>query len=219
MLRTRNLTPPAVSDRKVQRWNVLLLFAILAAACAPGPATAQVDDRPRGFYLGIAFVGSSLHIDDEGESAFFVKDDGGGVLLRTGYSFNRVFSLELSLGAANHETSVQAIDANLGLVQLCLHYRFLPGHAFRPYIKGGLGGYGIELEDNNASYRIEGAGVPFGAGFDYFFSRHFSLGVDLTHNVIEYETITVDLGSATAGFDIDEEGALTSLGLGLTYYF
>jgi hypothetical protein len=29
----------------------------------------------------------------------------------------------------------------------------------------------------------------------------------------------VDLGSVTAGFDIDEEGALTTLGLGLTYYF
>lgn len=219
MLRTQKPIPPAAKIRIVRRRSILLVFAILIAACAPGLATAQVEDRPRGFYLGLAFVGSSLHVDDEGESVFFVKDDGGGVLLRTGYSFNRVFSLELSLGVANHETSVQAIDARFGFAQLFAHYRFSPARAFRPYIKGGLGGYTLDLDNNNGRVRIEGGGVPFGAGFDYFFSRHFSLGVDLTHNVIEYETVTLDLGTVTAGFDIDEEGAMTSLGLALTYYF
>lgn len=208
------------------------LLAMLIAAATPAWARGEAADpaagdpgeprvdRERGFYLGLRFIGSSLHVDDDGESAFFVKDDGGGLQLYAGYSFNRVFSLVLVAGGANHETSIQAIDANFGFLQILAHYRFQPGKSFRPYIKGGLGGYGLELTDNNASVRIEGGGIPIGGGFDYFFSRHFSLGVDFTHNIINYNQLEIDLGGgATAGFELDEEGDMTSLGLAIAYYF
>jgi hypothetical protein len=181
---------------------------------------AQKEDRDRGFYLGINFVGSSLHVDDDGTSNFFVKDGGGGVMLRAGYSFNPVFSMEFALTGARHETSVQSIDANIGTFQLFFHYRFLVGRSLRPYIKGGLGGVGLEITDNHSNARIEGGGIPIGGGFDFFFSKHFSLGVDLTHNFINYDKVDFNLGNgATVGFDIDEEGALTTLGLALTGYF
>jgi hypothetical protein len=196
----------------------VLTLAIIASTDAP--SAAQKEDRNRGFYLGVTFLGSSLHVDDDGAGDFFVKDDGGGALLRAGYSFNRVFSLEFALGGANHETSIQAIDADFAVFQLFFHYRFLAGRALRPYIKGGFGGYALSLSDNNASVRIDGGGIPIGGGFDYFFSKHFSLGVDLTHNFINYDKIGFDLGDgATLGFDIDEEGAMTTLGLVLTGYF
>lgn len=198
--------------------STLMIVAGLAVA-AVCPVSAQTEDRPRGAYLGIRFLGSSIHVDDDADSAFFVKDDGGGLTLHVGYSFNRVFSLEFSFGGSRHETSVQAIDANIGFVQLFAHYRFMPGSGFRPYVKGGLGGYGLELSDGTASVRIEGGGVPIGGGFDYFFSKHFALGVDFTHNIINYEQLTISLGSATAGFDMDEEGALTTLGISFGYYF
>lgn len=195
-----------------------LTLTILVLTVAP--SAAQKEERKRGFYLGINFIGSSLHVDDDGASPFFVKDDGGGAMFRAGYSFNRVFTLEIALGGANHETSVQAIDAGLAVFQLFAHYRFMPGHALRPYIKGGLSGYTLVLSDNNANVKIQGGGIPIGGGFDYFFSKHFSLGVDLTHNIINYDQVTFDLGNgATVGFDIDEEGAMTSLGLALTVYF
>jgi hypothetical protein len=218
--------------RRTRTPIVACLSALLIAAAMP--ASARVDgekpdaepsgerrvDRERGFYLGLRFIGSSLHVDDDGESAFFVKDDGGGLQLYAGYSFNRVFSLVMVAGGANHETSVQAIDANFGFLQILAHYRFQPGKSFRPYVKGGVGGYGLELTDNNASVRIEGGGIPIGGGFDYFFSRHFSLGVDFTHNIINYDELEIDLGGgATAGFELDEEGAMTSLGLAIAYYF
>jgi hypothetical protein len=199
--------------------TALVFLAFLAVVVPAGTAHGQKEDRPHGFYLGIKFIGSSLHVDDDGESDFRVKDDGGGLLLSAGYSFNRVFSLEVSVGGANHETSVQAIDANFGVVQLFLHYRFSPGRAFRPYIKGGVGGYALELKSSDASVRTEGGGLPIGAGFDYFFSKHFSLGVDLTHNIISYDKVDFRLGEATVGFDIDEEGAMTSLGIAFAYYF
>ncbi|MCK5406895.1 MAG: porin family protein [Candidatus Krumholzibacteria bacterium] len=208
------------SDHKSQPLKTaVLIITTLALALPVTKAHAQKEDRSRGFYLGIKFIGSSLHVDEDGESDFFVKDDGGGIQFHAGYSFNRVFSLELAFGGANHETSVQSIDADFGLFQLCVHYRFSPGRAFRPYIKGGLGGYGLVLKDNNKSVRIDGGGVPIGGGFDYFFSKHFSLGVDLTHNIISYDKVKVDFGTPTDGLDIDQAGAMTSLGLALAYYF
>jgi hypothetical protein len=209
--RTRSHHPLATPARAA------VLVSILLTAL---PAAAHEVTREKGFYLGAKFVGTWLHVDDDGDQAFWIKDDGGGLTLDAGYSFNRVFSLELALTGTRHETSVQAIDANLGAVQLFLHYRFMPGHEFRPYVKGGLGAYILRLEDAGASVRIEGGGVPLGGGFDYFFSNHFSLGVDLTHHIINYDTLTFDLGEgATVGFDMDEEGALTTFGLALTGYF
>jgi hypothetical protein len=198
-------------------WVVLCALSVLMSTAAP--AGAQVDGRDRGFYLGITFIGSSLHVDDEGESTFFVKDDGGGAQLKAGYSFNDVFSLEFALGGANHDTSNPAVDAGFAVVQIFAHYRFSPGNAFRPYIKGGFGGYALVLDSKSADARIEGGGIPIGGGFDYFFSSHFSLGVDFTHNIIQYDKVTFTLADIDVGFDIDEEGSMSSLGLSLAYYF
>jgi hypothetical protein len=200
-----------------ERTACIVFLALVTALAAP--ARAQEEGRDNGFYLGMRFATSGLGVDDDAESGFFVKEDGGGVQLYTGYSFNPVFSLQLELGGARHETSVQAIDAGFGSVALLAHYRFAPGKDFRPFIKGGLAGYGLVLTDNQSEVRIEGGGAPIGGGFDFFFSRHFSLGVDFTYNIIAYNKVTVDLGEATAGFDIDEDGAQASLGLALAYYF
>jgi hypothetical protein len=195
---------------------VLIALVLFVAAV---PAAAQEEGRDRGFYLGIVFLGSSLHVDDEQDGEFRVHDDGGGFLLRTGYSFNRVFSLEVQLGGANHDTSNPQVEARFAVVQICAHYRFSPGNAFRPYVKGGFGGYALFLDTSATDFQFEGGGIPVGGGFDYFFSRHFSLGVDFTHNIIQYNKATVLLEGIDVGFDIDEEGAMTSLGLALAYYF
>jgi hypothetical protein len=207
------------THHKIDIFVAFLLTALAVLFLTATTAAAQVDERDHGLYAGLRFVGSSLHVDDDAGSAFFVKDDGGGAMLYIGYSFNPVFSLEVDGGGMNHDTSDPRIDARFGAFQILAHYRFSPGRAFRPYIKGGVGGYALVLDDNTNDVRIEGGGFPIGGGFDYFFSRHFSLGADFTHNIIQYEKVTVDLGGATVGFDIDEEGAMTSLGLSLTYYF
>lgn len=186
-----------------------------AAADGEGEALTPV----KGFYLGMRFTGSSLHVDESADDLFFIEDDGGGVEFHTGYQFNRVFALELSLGAANHDTSEPNIDSGFGFVQLFGLYRFAAGQPFRPYIKGGFGGYGLKLEAGDAEATLNGGGLALGAGFDYFFSRHFSLGVDLTHNIINYNEAEFRLGDAAVSTEIDEEGAMTSLGLSLAYYF
>lgn len=201
---------------------VLTMSAMPAAAEDPQqkPAAEQIEtDSGKGFYLGIRFIGSSLHVDETDEDVFFVKDDGGGVQFQTGYRFNRVFSLKLSFVGASHDTSDPKISAGFGLFQLFALYRFAPENPFRPYIKGGIGGYGLTLESGDLEAKAQGGGVAFGGGFDYFFSRHFSIGVDFTHNIIEYNEVEFKFGATTIGSEIDEEGAMSSLGLGLTYYF
>lgn len=195
-----------------------IIIAILLAATVASTASAQEEGRDNGFYLGLRFAASSLHVDSDDDN-FFVKDDGGGIVLFTGYSFNEVFSLELDINGLVHETSDPAIDANFAAMQILAHYRFAPGNDFRPYIKGGIAGYALELDAGDADFRIEGGGVPLGGGFDFFFSEHFSLGADFTHNIIEYNELSVELEGVELSFDVDEEGAMSSIALNLTYYF
>ncbi len=187
------------------------------------PVVAQGQEQPsrsdRGFYLGIRFIGSSLHVEESADDIFFVKDDGGGVQFQGGYRFNGVFALELSAGGANHDTSDPRINSGFVFVNIFALYRFVPGQPFRPYIKGGFGSYGLKLEEGDAKVTLNGGGIALGGGFDYFFSPHFSLGADLTHNIIDYNEVEFRLGAAAVSTEIDEEGAMTSLGLSLTYYF
>ena len=196
-----------------------LAIATLATALAlTTTAGAHEITREKGFYLGLRISSSNLHTDDETQD-FRVESNGGGLVLLAGYSFNRVFSLELDITGAGHQTTNPDITANFGGFELLAHYRWRPGRNFRPYVKGGLGVYGVTLQGNGDSVNVTGGGVPLGGGFDYFFTNHFSLGLDLTHHIIEYNQVEVDLGGSTVGFDIDEDGAQTALGLAFNFYF
>lgn len=202
---------------------ILVITAVLATtASAHDPAdstSAKFVEDKNGIYLGLKFVGSSLHAEDKGNGAFFIKDDGGGLQFDIGYRFNRSFSLEFCIGASSHETSEQTLDANIYSVSLLGYYRFSPHRAFRPFIKFGLGGHGLQIVYGDATARINGGGVAIGAGFNYFFNPHFALGLDLTTNIIQYDEATVALGEHAYSFEIDEEGSLTTLGLSFSYNF
>lgn len=198
--------------------RIILITGILCLAALP--VRAQVEGRDHGFYGGARLASSTLHIEESDTStADYIDEKGGGLQLFVGYSFNEVFSLELDLSGANHAVDRDVIDVTVGSFVLFAHYRFRPGHAFRPYVKGGLGGYGVVIDDKTTEYRIEGGGIPIGGGFDYFFNPHFSLGLDLTHNIINYDSIDIDVGNATVGFDVDEDGATTTVGISFTGYF
>ena len=182
-------------------------------------AAAEVAEDDRGFSLGVKLLGSSLHVDSDSDEDAFVKDDGGGLALDVGYRFNPTFMLELCVGAASHNTSDPAIDARFEEVQVLGYYRFSPESAFRPYLKGGFGGYGLHVEEGSAGTRVEGGGVALGGGFRYFFSPHFSIGLDLTHNIVRYDTATVSLQGFSYEWAIEEDGAATTLGLAFGYSF
>ena len=193
-------------------------FAIAIVASVATASGAHEITREKGFYLGFRLSSSNLHTDDETQD-FRVDSNGGGLVLLAGYTFNRVFSLELDILGAGHQTTNADIDARFGGFELFAHYRWRPGHALRPYAKAGLGVYGVTLDDGSNSVSVSGGGIPLGGGFDYFFTNHFSLGLDLTHHIIEYNQAEIDLGGNTVGFDIDEDGAQTALGLAFNFYF
>jgi opacity protein-like surface antigen len=205
----------------------VVLVTLIAAAGAGAASARDVPDSTApqsaedesGIYLGLKFVGSSLHAEDKAEGAFFIKDDGGGLQLDAGYRFNRSFSLEFCIGGSAHETSEQAIDANIYSIWVLGYYRFCPDRPFRPFIKFGLGGHGLDVRYGDAGSRVDGGGVAMGAGFRYFFNPHFAVGVDLTTNIIQYDTATVAVGGLAYSFEIDEEGSLTTLGISFVYGF
>lgn len=188
---------------------------IISAAASPAYGAEAEDDN--GFYLGLKLMGSSLHVDEDEEA--FIEDDGGGIQLDIGYRFNPTFALELGLGGATHETTVSGIDAQFMMVHILAFYRFVPDGPFRPYIKGGVGGYGLRVEEDSASTSIEGAGLAIGGGFRYFFDGHFAIGLDLTHNIIHYDKGQVSLGGFSVETELDEDGSQTSLGLTFSYSF
>ena len=198
------------------------LFIIVLFLASPLHAV-RYEQRPpddSAFYLGARLVGSTLHFDTEPDtSTFFIEDDGGGLQLFLGYRCDTGFSLELALSAAGHETSDPDVTAGIGAVQLFAEYRFARGHWFRPYLKGGIGGYGLGLDDGSTTVTISGGGVAFGGGFDFFIGSHFSLGLDYTHNIIDYEKAEVDFGGTTFGQSIDEEGSMSTLGLSAIVHF
>lgn len=203
--------------------SIAILAALALFVCTMMSASFlsahEVEDASQGFYLGLTLMGSSIHADDTIDEVFTVEDDGGGAQLQVGYHFTPAFALELSLGGANHETNVQDLDADLGLAQIFAVYRFVPGQQFRPYIKGGIGGYGLTFDGNGGDVTAKGGGLAFGGGFSFFFTPHFALGVDFTHNIIRYEEIELSFEDITIGTEIDEEGSMSSLGLSFSYFF
>ncbi len=199
--------------------STLIAIATLLCVTVTTNAPAQVEDRDNGFYLGLRLGTSHLPIDKNSDDTFRIDADGGGLGLLAGYSFNRVFSLELDLSGGAHRTSVFDVDATFGALRVWAHYRFRPGQAFRPYMKGGLGAYGFGIQDKSDRVTITGGGVPLGIGFDYFFNPRFSLGLDVIYNVIEYNKFNVELGSSSVSFDIDADSAQSSLSLAFQFYF
>jgi opacity protein-like surface antigen len=182
-------------------------------------ASARRIYRDRGFYLGTTFAGSFVDADNQPGDPLVINEDGGSLELRAGYSFNPVFSIELSIAGARHETSDPNIDMEFAAARLFAHYRFRATHQLRPYLKGGLGGYTLRLEEPGLAAEVTGGGLAFGGGLDYFFNRHFSLGLDYMFNIIEYDDAKVTFEGLSVSAGIDEDGAQSSLGLAFSFYF
>ena len=204
-------------NARQQPVNILIAVAILLTWVST--ASAGEVERDRGFYIALALQGSYIGQDPEPGSLLMIDENGGGMDLRFGYSFNPVFSLELTLGGAAHETNDVNTDMGFGEVRLFAHYRFMPGQAVRPYVKGGIGAYALTLKQPDIEVTASGGGLPFGGGVDYFFNRHFSLGADFTFNVIQYNNIDVKSGPVTLSDDINEDGSQASLALTFGWYF
>jgi len=211
---------PLEAKKKVigKRLATLIMLIALSLFLVPGITRAEATEDESGLYLGLILAGSSFH-NDLNSPGFSIKEAGGAAQINVGYRFNPVFMLELSAGGSSHETSDTAIDAGIATVQLLGYYRFLPQKSFRPYLKGGIAGYGLVLKYGSASVRMNGGGIAFGIGFKCFLSRRFSLGADLTHNMIKYDKTKLSIGQFSYETNADVYGRLTTLGIIAGYSF
>jgi len=206
---------------RLNRKSILIPCCALILICvaSAGAMAADTIEDDKGFYLGLKFTGSSLYLEDNGDAAFHVKDDGDGVVLDIGYRFNPTFMLEMSVGGADHKTSDPAVDARFEMIHILGYYRFSPQSAFRPYLKGGFSGNNLVIDVGSASWRVKGGGIALGGGFRYFICPHFSLGLDLTHSIIQYDNAEIAVEGFTYEWGIEEQGEATALGLQFGYSF
>lgn len=201
-----------------KRGTVVILLFILCLLLAPNMARARVMEDESGIYLGLTLEGSSFHSDVD-SPIFNIKEDGGGAHISVGYRFNPVFMLEMAVGGSNHKTSDSAIEAGVASIQILGYYRFLPESSFRPYLKGGIAGNALTLKYGSASARLSGSGIAFGGGVRCFLSRRFSLGLDLTHNMIRYDKAKLSLGPFSYESEVDGHGRLTTFGITAGFSF
>ncbi len=207
--------------KKAIQLGVVALIAFMVSA--PFGAEAHEIDRKSGFYFGVAGMATGLDADDTLDDTFAVEEGGGGLNFRAGWLFNPKFSLEVTLGGQLHDTSENNIIAGLGMINLFGYYHFRSDQHLRPYVKGGVGGYGLnfgEKKETDATYpRVQGAGLAFGGGIEYFLGSHFSLGADVTHHIVNYERKEIDLGDGVIqGTELNEQGSASQFSLFLTIY-
>ena len=208
----------AKAETMRKRYSILVTIVGFCLFLTPVIVKADITEDASGICVGLALQGSSLETDAT-NSVFQVMEHGSGAQLSLGYRFNPVFTLEVAVGGSKHETSDSAIDASITSVQILGYYRFLPEKSLRPYLKGGIAGYGLLLESGSVSARMNGGGIVFGAGVKCFLTPKLSLGIDLTHNMIKYDEAKLSLGQFSYESSIDEHGRLTTLGLTLGWSF
>jgi len=196
--------------------NVALSLSILFISLNADAAENPID---HGFYTGLQVGGARSNLESGPKLDAIIKEDGGRLSLMAGWAFNEVFSLEWHISAMGFETIDPNIDVVIAGSHLYSVYRFRPGSHFRPHVKGGLGGTQMKFRANGLDPRIEGSSASFGGGFSYLITAYFSMGLEYTFHVIEYNRLTVPIGDGSLSVEIDEQGTAGALGLSFGFYF
>lgn len=110
------------------------------------------------------------------------KGEGGSISL--GYGFSDNFSMWLSAIGSEHLIEDSEVITEFGGLELNLQHKFNPDEAWQPYTKLGVGVY--ELHEKGSDVSLIGAGIAVGLGFDYFFSRHFGIGAEISLKKLDY---------------------------------
>ena len=71
---------------------------------------------------------------------------------------------------------------------MSLQYKIQSQTRFQPDGKVGVGVYGIGEKDSNVIFWVSGFALTVGA--DYFFSRHFGVGVEMLYKNVDYSKET-----------------------------
>ena len=198
----------------------LATIAILLAA-----GTSHADTR--GLSCGLRFhssqLGSLERAADDVPQSVFIDETGGGGGLWLGWGFDDSFSLRLSVDGAAHETTDPAIEVGYGSVTLEALYLFRNPDHLRPFVVGGIGGFGLLSRDDQYDYGTAGGGLVTGGGLYYFFGETFALEFSGRLEFVNWEekvASRIDDGdSQNVTTPVESEGIAGKLTFGVSTWF
>lgn len=203
---------------------------LLLAALALGLTTtaqAQFSDT-EGFQLGASLYATSLTLDFDdaslGDEVGSIDDkidfSGGGLGVRLGYGFSRLFTLYADLGAAN----VEAEDEDEGAAahfELGGEFSFgTPAQQWVPFVNVALQGFAIGDEEDGDSYAFSGGGIKVGGGVSYFLTPQFAARAALSASAGSITQFNIESDGVDVSVDVEDATYTTGrLHLGVTYRF
>jgi hypothetical protein len=179
-------------------------LAALATLLLTGSAAAQ-RSTTRGFTLGAHLQAASLTIED-GD-----PDNGGGLGIRAGYGFNRLFTGYLEIDGIAFDVENPELNGNWSMAHVDLGMRFNFANSLRrwvPFLEAALGGRAVTVDDasvdNDAigSVSFNGGAFSIGGGVGFFVSQKVALETVLKWSAGEFTEI--DVGNlSVSGLDIE----------------
>lgn len=193
-----------------------LASLLLGAYLLVPEALSGQESTTRGWNLGFHLQGATLAV--EGEEG----DGGGGVGIRAGYGFNRIFTLYLEMdGITVDSENAEDFQGTWSLGHVDLGARFHFANSLRswvPYLEAALGYRGAEVKDvavggdEGGEVTINGSSFSLGGGMMFYFKQTFAL--DLGLKVSSGEFTEIEIGALSiGGLDVDATSTRFKVGL------
>jgi hypothetical protein len=163
------------------------IVIILLVLCQPGRSTAQQQTATKPPQSRFSHKGLKIMLASTTQGVIAERNlrDGEGAILGLGFGFSRHSSLWLHLLNAEHVRNDAAAEvAEYTAAEISLQYKFDPQTPLQPYARVGVGAY--RLSGPPLGQRLLGAGICIAGGVDFFFSRHFGVGAEVTLKKIDY---------------------------------
>ncbi len=191
-----------------------LLAVALVSVTFAGAANAQRVPDIRGLHLGAAVNATSIKLD---ETTFSddERENGYGANIYAGYNFTQNLGLLISLTASNINDR-DTEDFGVAHIDLAGRASF-PGRSARvPYLEIGVAAVGAEYEVQGQEVELEGTGISFGGGLNYFFTRRVALDLGFRFTIGEFGTAKIANREVETGDGVGFN--TTRLNLGFAFY-
>ena len=196
-------------------YRTVPVLALLLAVAAP--ASAQSRSNTEGLYLGGSLGSTALFFD---EADYDVNDEGGGLNLRVGYGFSRLFTLYLGVGGAridgvNNGLVNDEYDFGYGELGALFHFSSAR-RAWVPYLDIALAGVEASYDDD-FDLAFRGGALALGGGVKYYVSEPLALDFGLRVRGGAFDE--VETGRARFDLNADDfEFGTAQLTFGLSWF-
>lgn len=191
-----------------------LIIAATLLVCTASAGRAQNYPDVKGFHFAAAANATSIKLD---ETAFSddERENGYGLNLNLGYNFTRNFGLTAGITGVNINDS-QTEDFEVAHGDLGVRALFPGRSALVPYVDLAIAGISVGYTVQGQEVRIEGGGIAFGGGLNYFFTRRAAFDVNFRYTIGESDDAEIDERRVDTGDGVGFN--TTRLNLGIAFY-